>query len=154
MQLHFSRTPRAPKVQASEFTILTVDQIAGVLARLDVHPLDPIAVLALGTGMRRGELCGLAWRGVDLEGATVRVERSLEETKAGLRFKSPKTRHGYRAASVPPVVVDTLRAHHRGQTEQRLALGLGRLGDDDLVFARPDGSPTLPTPSAVIGGAP
>ena len=94
--------------------------------------------------MRRGELCGLAWGTVDLEGATVRVERSLEETREGLRFKAPKTRHGHRTVSLPPFVVEILRAHHRKQSEQRLLLGLGRAGHDDLVFARPDGSPYPP----------
>jgi integrase len=106
--------------------------------------LHPIAALALGTGMRRGELCGLAWGAVDLDGATVRVERSLEETKQGLRFKAPKTRHGYRVVSLPPVAVDLLRSHQHRQAEQRLLLGLGRAGSDDLVFARPDGSPYSP----------
>lgn len=133
-----------PKVEAAEVAILTADQIADVLARLDGHPLHPIAALALGTGMRRGELCGIAWGAVDLDGATVRIERSLEETKAGLRFKPPKTRHGRRTVSLPASVVEVLRTHRRKQNEQRLAFGLGGAGDDDLVFARPDGSPYAP----------
>jgi len=36
--------------------------------------------------MRRGELCGLYWRNINLDAATVRVEGSLEQTKAGLQF--------------------------------------------------------------------
>ena len=39
--------------------------------------------------MRRGELLGLQWGDVDLDKATLKVERSLEETKAGLRLKPP-----------------------------------------------------------------
>ena len=46
--------------------------------------------------------------------------------------------------SLPANVVDILRAHQRSQGEQRLLLGLGRAGSDDLVFARPDGSPLSP----------
>ena len=95
---------RPPKVEAVEIAILSAEQIVDVLSRLDGHQLHPIAALALGTGMRRGELCGLAWGTVDLDGAVVRVERSLEETKEGLRFKGPKTRHGDRPVSLPPVV--------------------------------------------------
>jgi integrase len=135
---------RPPKVAAAEIAILSAEQIAHVLARLDGHPLHPITALALGTGMRRGELCGLAWGAVDLDSAVVRVERSMEETREGLRFKGPKTRHGHRVVSLPPVAVEILRAHRRKQSEQRLLLGLGRSGDDDLVFARPDGSPYPP----------
>jgi integrase len=133
-----------PKVADTEVASLTAEQIADVLARLDGHRLHPIAALALGTGMRRGELCALAWGAIDLETGTVRVERSLEETKAGLRFKSPKTRSGRRVVSLPVSVVDTLRQHRRKQAEQRLLLGLGAADDDDLVFARSDGSPLSP----------
>jgi integrase len=135
---------RPPKIEDSEIASLTAEQIGDVLAKLDGHTLYPIAALALGTGMRRGELCGLAWGAVDLDGATVRVERSLEETKAGLRFKAPKTRHGRRVVSLPASIVEVLRDHWRRQLEQRLLLGLGRPGDEDLVFARPDGSPYPP----------
>jgi integrase len=74
----------------------------------------------------------------------VRVERSLEETAAGLRFKAPKTRHGYRSVSLPAQAVDILRAHRRQQLEQRLVFGLGKLGPDDLVFPLSDGSPYPP----------
>jgi integrase len=135
---------RAPKVADTEIASLTAEQIADVLARLEGRALHPIAALALGTGMRRGEICALAWGAVDLDAATVRVERSLEETKAGLRFKPPKTRRGYRVISLPANVAEILRGHQRQQAEQRLLLGLGRAGPDDLVFARPDGSPYQP----------
>jgi integrase len=135
---------RPPAVDAAEVEILGADKIADVLATLADHWLYPIASLALATGMRRGELCGLAWGALDLDGATVRVERSLEETAAGLRFKSPKTRAGRRTISLPASAVETLRAHRRAQMEHRIAIGLGRLGDDDLVFARADASPHPP----------
>ncbi len=130
---------RPPKPDAAEIEILSADQIANVLARLADHPLHAIVAVALGTGMHRGELCGLAWGTVDLDAATVRVQRSLEETEAGLRFKPPKTRHGRRTISLPAPTLDVLRAHRRQQLEQRLLLGLGRPGPDDLVFALPNG---------------
>jgi integrase len=135
---------RPPAVDAAEVASLGADQIADLLTALADHWLYPIAALALATGMRRGELCGLAWGAVDLDAATVRVERSLEETASGLRFKSPKTRAGRRVISLPASVVETLRAHRRAQMEQRLAIGLGRPDANDLVFARTDASPHPP----------
>src|SRR6516164_3559421 len=81
-----------PKVERVEIVILTAGQIADTLRRIEDHPLHAIVSLAVTTGMRRGEICGLAWGAVDLDGATVRVERSLEETAEGLRVKPPKTR--------------------------------------------------------------
>jgi integrase len=94
--------------------------------------------------MRRGEICALAWGAVDLEAGSVRVERSLEQTAAGLRFKLPKSRYGRRTISLPVNVVEIMREHRRQQLEQRMALGLGRPGADDLVFTHPDGGPYPP----------
>jgi len=70
--------------------------MAQVLSKRAGNSLHPIVAVALGTGMRRGELLALRWSDVDLDRAELHVERSLEETKAGLRFKAPKTRHGRR----------------------------------------------------------
>ena len=55
----------------------------------------------MGTGMRRGELLGLQWGDIDLDAATLRVERAVEETKARLRLKPPKTKRGRRNISLP-----------------------------------------------------
>jgi integrase len=135
----------APKPDAAEIEILSQDDIADVLDRLTGHRLYPIAVVALATGLRRGEICALEWGRVDLDStATLQVDRSLEETGAGLRFKAPKSHHGRRRISLPASAIDALREHRRQQLEQRLLLGLGRLEPSDLVFPLPDGSPYPP----------
>ena len=129
----------APKVEEEEVEILSGPQIADVLAKLNGHALFPIVALGLGTGMRRGGLLGLQWGDVDLDGASLRVERSVEETKAGLRVKPPKTKQGRRSISLPASAVDALRSHRKAQLETRLALGLGRPEGDVPVFCTPEG---------------
>ena len=79
---------RPPKIEETEIEILAPEQIADVLAKPECHTLFPIVSLALGTGMRRGELLALQWSDVDLDRGVLRVERSLEETKAGLRLQA------------------------------------------------------------------
>ena len=133
-----------PKPEVRENEILSAAQVADVLAALVGHWMQPIVVTALGTGMRRGELCALRWQHVDLVAAVARVEGSLEETGGGLRMKGPKSRHGRRRISLPRTVVDVLRAHGLRQNELRLALGVGRAGPEDLIFCKPDGSPLSP----------
>jgi len=135
---------RPPPVVHREAGTLDGGQMVDVLTRLAGHPLHALAVMALATGARRGELLALRWGDVDLDGARVRIERSLEQTKGGLAFKSPKTAAGRRTVSVPPAAIDALRAHRKAQLELRVALGLGRLPDDALVFASLDGSPRPP----------
>src|SRR5262249_54870972 len=101
-----------PRVVSSEIEILTEDQIQTLLRKLKGRAMYPLAVVGLGIGMRRDELCALRWQNVDLDGGKLRVERSLEQTRAGgLRFKSPKTKYGRRTISLAPSVVTELRAH-------------------------------------------
>ncbi len=133
-----------PKVEDKEIQILLADQIQPVLAALEGHPLQAVGVLALSSGARRGELLALRWSDVDLDGGTMRIERSLEQTKAGLKFKAPKTKHGRRVVTLPPIALDALRAHRRRQLELRLVLGQGKPEAGALVFSTHDGSPIPP----------
>ena len=97
--------------------------------------MHSIASLALATGMRRGELLALRWQDVNLDEASLKVERSLEQTKGGLRFKSPKTRHSRRTISLPPSAVAMLRDHRKSQLELRMQLGRGKHEPDALWSA-------------------
>ncbi|MCO5083949.1 MAG: site-specific integrase [Rhizobiaceae bacterium] len=137
---------KLPKGTTKDIIILQEGEIAPVLAALAGHWLLPIAVLAVGTGMRQGELMGLAWRNMDFDAGIVRVERSLEETKAyGLRFKKPKTKAGIRTISLPASATAALQAHRKQQLEQRLALGLGKPSTDALVFCDHEAQPIAPS---------
>jgi integrase len=133
-----------PRVPTTEISIIKADQLVELLKRIGGRPIYPIAALALATGMRRGELLALRWGDVDLERAVLHVEQSLETTKAGLRFKAPKTRHGRRPITLPPAIVALLRSLWRDLQERRLALGLGRAPSDALVFATWEGKPLHP----------
>jgi len=81
---------------------------------------------------------------VDLDRATVRIERSLEETKNGLRFKAPKTKHSKRTISLPLNAVAVLRELRRNLLETRMALGVGKPDAATLLFGELDGSPRRP----------
>ena len=138
-----SRNPAAiakpPRGQTHEIEVITVEHAQKILRCLRGRFLYPIIALALATGMRRGELLALRWGDVDLDAGRIQVERSLEQTKAGLRIKEPKTKHGRRGIKVPPSIVAELKAHWTQQQQYRLKLGLGRAGNGDLVFSRRDG---------------
>jgi integrase len=133
-----------PKVPMTEAAVLQLAEIPKMLAGLRGKPLYSIAVIALGGGLRRGEILGLRWSDVNFDAGTVHVAQALEQTRAGLRFKSPKNSRSRRTISISPAVVTELRAHWKTQQEQRLTLGLGRTAPDGLIFATWDGSPKRP----------
>jgi integrase len=127
------------KVEEKEIEILEPGQIPAILEALQGHTLHPIASLALATGMRRGELLALQWGDVDLDSATLRVERSVEETKVGLRVKPPKTKRGKRAITLDEKTIALLRAHRVKQMETRLVLGMGKPDETTLVLSDIEG---------------
>src|SRR5262249_43964533 len=90
-----------------------------------------------------GEILGLRWSHVDLKRGVVSVVESLEKTRAGLRFKPPKSGKG-RAVALPAFAIEELRRLKREQAETLLSLGI-RQNQDTLVCGRADGSPMLPT---------
>ena len=99
------------------------------------------AMLAVLCGMRRGEIAALRWGAVDLEAAQLSVVQSAEQTKAGVRYKEPKSGQG-RTVALSTTLVAELKALRLQQAQDYLRIGK-RVADDDFVAARPDGSPLL-----------
>jgi integrase len=133
---------RLPKVERRKMATLTVDQSRQFLDGIGHTRIYWPALLALSTGMRRGEILALRWANLDLARGVVRVVESLEQTKAGLRFKAPKTEKT-RAVTLPAFAIEELRRLKRLQAEQLLALGVRQTGHT-LVCAREDGEPLQP----------
>jgi integrase len=67
--------------------ILTPPEIRRLLDAVD-EPVRTLILCAVLTGMRRGELLGLRWEDVDLEGHRIFVRRALWRAK----FVTPKSR--------------------------------------------------------------
>ncbi len=145
IQANAAADVKPPRVEAEEVEILRESEVKQLLNNLHGRSLYMIALAGLGTGMRRGEMLALRRQDVDLVAGTVRIERSLEHTRAGgLRFKSPKTKRGRRTISIAPSLVTEMRAHFKAQQERWLALGRGKVSDDTLVFATWQGEPRTP----------
>jgi integrase len=120
---------------------------AGELRRFLEHVADDRLAalwrLAATTGMRRGELAGLTWRALDLDGARLSVEQQLVPTLGGDSFGPPKSARSRRTVALDPTTVDMLRAHRETQLLERDFAGAAYV-DRDLVFADALGGPINP----------
>ncbi len=122
---------------------LTEAETAQLFNLVECGRLNIPVMLAIATGMRRGEILALRWQDIDLEAGMATVIHSLEQTRGQLGFKSPKTGKGRRTVALPAIAVELLREHKTSQLYQRLALGPA-YQDHDLVCPRPDGRPWPP----------
>jgi len=73
------------------------------------------------TGLRKGELLGLRWQDVDLEGGVLYVRQALQRLGSeGITFRAPKTRGSGRAVALSPATVRRLRQHRQRQLAARI----------------------------------
>jgi integrase len=131
-----------PALPRHEMKCWNDEEIARFLAVAQDSIYGPLWIVALYTGMRRGELVGLRWQDVDWENAVLHVRQSITVLSHGLVTQSPKSgRH--RKISVPGVVLDLLRQHRSRQNERRLKMG-EFWHDSGLVFTVGHGGPIRP----------
>jgi integrase len=94
-------------------------------------------LVAVHTGLRRGELLALRWRDLDLEKRLLHVRRSLHRNRDGEGYvvsEAPlKTRHSRRTVDLSPVVTEALLRHPAGDDPER-----------DFVFRSQVGGPIDP----------
>lgn len=100
--------------------------------------------LALDSGMRKGELCGLHWADVNWEAGTVTVSRQLVKVLPGAQpvYGPPKSGQP-RTIALAAQTVALLRRHKAAQAQRRLELGTA-YHDHGLIFTRPFGEPLQP----------
>ena len=90
--------------------------------------------LALDSGARKAELCGLAWSEVDLRAGTVTISRQLVKRGPPPLF-GPLKAGRPRVLDVSAETLTLLRKHHSHQAELKLANRL-HYHDYGLVFAK------------------
>jgi hypothetical protein len=106
------------------------------------HRLRAAWLLAIVVGVRRGELAGLRWSGVDLDRGVLLVHRQRTTTSRGVVEKAPKGK-SRRAIAIGPALVTELRAHRARQDAEKALAGV-IYRDGGYVFCREDGMPYYP----------
>jgi len=124
-----------PKPSKREIQTLDAEQAQHLISVASKHKLEVLIILAITTGMRRGELLGLHWRDIDLEKGTLQVRRSVNRIgKYGLVVSEPKTKGSKRRIMLPDFVVDALKEQRVRQQEME-ANALDAWHDMDVVFS-------------------
>ena len=127
-----------PAPARHEISPLTAEQVGVFLAANADDRLGPLYTVAVGTGLRQGELLALRWQDVDLDGPTLAVAHTL--TRGTRTLAEPKTERAKRTLRLGSEVLGALREQRRRQLAARLAAG-SRWRDQGYVFTSGTGAP-------------
>lgn len=135
---------RPPKLERKEMVVLTEDQGQALIAHIEDLRLKVPVALALGCGLRRGEVLGLRWQDVDLKAGRIQVLQTIQRLDGqGMVTLPPKTRGSRRSVGIPDGLPDLLRRWRKQQAQERLAAG-PLWKDSGLVCTSPTGGPLDP----------
>lgn len=124
--------PSVPKARKPPWSLDEVQRFLQAAATQG-DPYEALFVLAAATGLRQGELLGLAWGDVDLDSGRVTVALQLAR-REGRYVRVPRKSGGEAyTAHLPAVAVEALRAHRERQPVTPL--------DGGLVFVTERGRP-------------
>ncbi len=140
---------KPPKVERKQITPLDALQVRRLLETAGVaggDRLEALYVLAVHTGMREGELLGLKWEDVNLEGTepVLRLRRALVREGGKVTLGDLKTPKSRRQIRLTRAAADALRSHLQRQLEEMERMG-SLYQPGGLVFATESG--TLINPS-------
>jgi len=135
---------RAPSSTRIEMATWTAEDLAAFLEFVKGDRLFGAYVLLATTGMRRGEVLGLHWSDLDLEGRRLSVTQTLTTMNDQVFLGPAKSNRSRRNVALDADTVAALRSHRALQAAERLTVGGAWDGSHDLVFRAQDGQPLHP----------
>ena len=113
-----ARLARPPRIPRREVHPLDPDEARTFLAAIGEERHQALYLVAIGLGLRQGEILGLRWSDLDLEAGTVRVHAALQRVNGAFVFVEPKSASSRRTVSLPAIVAAALVAHRERQAAE------------------------------------
>ncbi len=126
--------------------VLTQQQQKLFIEAIKGHKLEMLFLIALGTGLRLGELLGLKWSDIDFNTGVLTVNRTLSRVKNQTTGKyeiieqTPKTKNSNRTIPIPNDILIKLKEYRKKQNKQRLYVGEAYI-NNNYVFTDDIGNP-------------
>jgi Site-specific recombinase XerD len=104
-----------PKTKTKEIRVLTLPEQQEVLEQAKGRLYENLILLALGTGMRSGEMLGLTWNDVDFKNREININKTLvyiKDKETGLykfKYQKPKTKNSIRTIPMQESVYRALK---------------------------------------------
>lgn len=128
-----------------DLKIISINQYEKLLSCMDEN--DPFYMpiqISFWTGLRRGEVCGLEWKNVNLVAKEIKVSQQMIQISGKVvEITTPKTKNSYRTVHISDTLNDLLKTQKLLQKKRKLALG-NKYFDSELVCTKPNGKPVTP----------
>ena len=127
--------PNKPLLKETNISFFTEEEIKILLDSIKGHKFENLITVALGSGLRQGELLALKWKNVDLENKKINVQETIKtvyvfdndgnKTRKTITSK-PKTTNSIREVDIPDNIITIFNKMDH---------------DSEYVFHNEDGSP-------------
>ncbi len=135
--------PSERNIKPEERRVMTPEEQKTFMEYAESSVYYPYYVLALETGMRINEVCGLEWSDIDFKKKEIHVSGTLHYERGSGRWKdTPKTRTSDRIIPMLPDVEAILKSCSSQQKRNRLKLGAKyktEPGLEHIVLTYPEG---------------
>lgn len=129
MSINIINNVESPKPDKYISNVLDSNQISLLINAVSKANIYLPVMIAISTGMRRGEVLGLTWKNVDLENCIIRVTQTIQPTKNGLQLSTPKTDNSSRIISVPNTLTEILKEYRKNVNDINDFVCLNEFGE-------------------------
>lgn len=123
----------APKAARSNRLTFTSKETIDVLNKASGTNLFLPILLAVTTGLRRGEVLGLRWTDINFEKELLNVSQAVSFTKEGIFYDTPKTERSTRTIPLASIALNALKAYRSEQAKLYLKLGRSLNNEDPIL---------------------
>jgi integrase len=116
-----------PKHEPEPIFPFTLAEAKMLLSSTAGTRLHAMLHMAIGAGIRQGELLGLEWDRIDWQSSRVRIDQQVTEVGGAVRLSKPKTKASIRTVDLTSQSIDALRLH-------RQLMMVEGFGDSRMVF--------------------
>jgi len=141
LQINVAKSAKPPIVRRKKMNTMSLDDLVKFVNSVKTDKHYATYIIAITTGLRRGELLGLCWDCVDLDNGTISIERQLLVLKEGVVLDDgTKSKLSRRKVTLTDDGIKALNKHKAKQDGlKKMLTDVGYI-DNNLVFSRDDGS--------------
>lgn len=140
-----SKMPVFEKNIKKEVETYSADEVKRLLAvaKASESHIYLFLLLAVFTGLRRGELLALTWDNIDFENKTLTVNKNRTGACRAVtkQMNTPKTNSSNRTIPLTDNIIDALRTEQKKQAENKVLFGNCYSEIDNCIIRNKDGRP-------------